>query len=227
MSLATVETTDEITAMQINTRFGLQSIDPESVIEFPAGLPGFDGLSQFKLFHEEGTHTVFYLQSVEDPTVQLPLVSPDNFQVTYEITLSDEELSQLQLNSPADATILVTVARANQAPDGELHANFLGPIVLNTKARVGLQKALKFSRRLSVGWASWVAQWICDLRGAGTTSYYQHALTEQDFRNRRAKHIVYGHTHHAEVVPLDASHAEGFALHQAYFNSGTWRRDVR
>ncbi len=88
----------------------------------------------------------------------------------------------------------------------------------------GLQKALKFSRRLSVGWASWVAQWINELRGAGSGSYYHHALTEQDFRNRRAKHIVYGHTHHSEVVPLDASYAEGYVLHQAYFNSGTWRR---
>jgi UDP-2,3-diacylglucosamine pyrophosphatase LpxH len=88
----------------------------------------------------------------------------------------------------------------------------------------GLQKALKFSRRLSVGWASWIAQWMWQLRGADNSSYYQHALSEQDFRNRRAKHIVYGHTHTAEVVPLDASFAEGYVLHQAYFNSGTWRR---
>jgi UDP-2,3-diacylglucosamine pyrophosphatase LpxH len=88
----------------------------------------------------------------------------------------------------------------------------------------GLQKALKFSRRLSVGWASWVAQWICELRGATTSSYFHHALAEQDFRNRRAKHIVYGHTHHPELVPLDASYAEGYVLQQTYFNSGTWRR---
>ncbi len=88
----------------------------------------------------------------------------------------------------------------------------------------GLQKALKFSRRVSVGWASWIAQWIAELRGASSSSFYQHALTEQDFRNRRAKHIVYGHTHQAEVVPLDASYAEGYVLHQAYFNAGTWRR---
>lgn len=88
----------------------------------------------------------------------------------------------------------------------------------------GLQKALKFSRRLSVGWASWIAQWMWQLRGADNSSYFQHALSEQDFRNRRAKHIVYGHTHHHETVPLDASFAEGYVLNQAYFNSGTWRR---
>jgi len=88
----------------------------------------------------------------------------------------------------------------------------------------GLQKALKFSRRLSVGWASWIAQWMWQLRGADNASYFQHALSEQDFRNRRAKHIVYGHTHGHETVPLDASFAEGYVLNQAYFNSGTWRR---
>jgi UDP-2,3-diacylglucosamine pyrophosphatase LpxH len=88
----------------------------------------------------------------------------------------------------------------------------------------GLQKALKFTRRLSVGWASWIAQWMWQLRGASSASFSEHALTEQDFRNRRAKHIVYGHTHYAEVVPLDASFAEGYVLHQAYFNCGTWRR---
>lgn len=87
-----------------------------------------------------------------------------------------------------------------------------------------LQKALKFSRRLSVGWASWIAQLLTEMRGASSASYYQHALAEQDFRNRRAKHIVYGHTHAAEVVPLDASFADGYVLHQTYFNSGTWRR---
>ena len=57
-----------------------------------------------------------------------------------------------------------------------------------------------------------------------TQSYAQHALAEADCRNRRARHIVYGHTHQQEVVPLDASHADGYVLSQTYFNAGTWRR---
>ncbi|MEM9658725.1 MAG: hypothetical protein AAF961_10225 [Planctomycetota bacterium] len=91
----------------------------------------------------------------------------------------------------------------------------------------GLQQALVFSRRLSVGWASRIAAWIHQLRGAQGASYANHALSEQDFRNRRAHHIVYGHTHSPEMIPLDASHAEGYVLHQTYFNSGTWRRVYR
>jgi UDP-2,3-diacylglucosamine pyrophosphatase LpxH len=88
----------------------------------------------------------------------------------------------------------------------------------------GLERALKFSQRLSVGWASAVATWLNTLRGAKGPSYSEHALAEPDFRNRRARHIVYGHTHLAETVPLDASYADGYVLNQVYFNTGTWRR---
>ena len=91
----------------------------------------------------------------------------------------------------------------------------------------GLQRVLKFSKRLSLGWASSLMKFVNELRGGDEESYARHALAEQDFRNRRARHIVYGHTHSAETVPLDASYAEGYVLNQTYFNSGTWRRTHR
>ncbi|MBX7164884.1 MAG: hypothetical protein K1X74_00925 [Pirellulales bacterium] len=91
----------------------------------------------------------------------------------------------------------------------------------------GLQSALKFSRRVSVGWASSIITWLNELRVPSEGTFFRYALAEQEFRNRRAKHIVYGHTHTAESVPLDASYADGYALQQVYFNSGTWRRVYR
>jgi hypothetical protein len=91
----------------------------------------------------------------------------------------------------------------------------------------GLAGALKFSKKMSLDWSIRVTQWLHKVRGAQSASYYSHALAEPDFRNRRAQHIVYGHTHTAETVPLDASHADSFVLNQTYFNSGTWRRVYR
>lgn len=88
----------------------------------------------------------------------------------------------------------------------------------------GLQGMLKFSKHISIGWASSILRWINGLRGPGDESYSRNALGEQEFRNRRARHIIYGHTHYPESVPLDASFAEGYVLNQTYFNSGTWRR---
>jgi hypothetical protein len=51
----------------------------------------------------------------------------------------------------------------------------------------GLERALKFSKRLSVGRASKIAAWLNSLRGANSSSYHEHALAEPDFRNRRAR----------------------------------------
>ena len=61
-------------------------------------------------------------------------------------------------------------------------------------------------------------------RCVGPLGHAGHALAETDFRNRRARHIVYGHTHQHECIPLDASHADGYVLNQTYFNTGSWRR---
>lgn len=88
----------------------------------------------------------------------------------------------------------------------------------------GLAGALKFSKRDSSQWMHRTLAWQAELRGAGSQSYVSHALAEADLRNRRARHIVYGHTHQHESIPLDASHADGYVLNQTYVNAGTWRR---
>jgi flagellar assembly factor FliW len=142
MSIAGTKLHAETRQLEINTQFGTQTVDPDTLLNFPDGLPGFDELKRYKLFHEDGTATLFYLQSVDDPAVRLPVVDPGLFQVDYQITLNDMELSRLQLDDPADAAVLVTVSRKDTAADGGIHANFMGPIIINTRARVGLQKAL-------------------------------------------------------------------------------------
>jgi hypothetical protein len=90
-----------------------------------------------------------------------------------------------------------------------------------------LAEVLKFSKRVPIGWASKIAGLLGEMRGQQDESYYRHSLAEPDFRSRRAKYVIYGHTHYAENVPLEASYVEGYALNQVYFNSGTWRRTLR
>jgi hypothetical protein len=88
----------------------------------------------------------------------------------------------------------------------------------------GLRRVLRLGRRAAAGRTRAAAAWLRELRRAASDSYAAHAPAEQDFRSRRAKHVVYAHTHAAEIVPLDASHADGCVLEQVYFNAGTWRR---
>lgn len=57
------------------------------------------------------------------------------------------------------------------------------------------------------------------------TSYHEHAehlLVEMQSRSgeRPVEFVVYGHTHHPEIVPLDLA----FPRSWVYLNAGTWRR---
>ena len=87
-----------------------------------------------------------------------------------------------------------------------------------------LQAVLKFSRGVSFATAGRIVQWISEWNPHRQGSYSKYAMKEQAFKSRLARHIVYGHTHHHEVVPLDISAGAQGALTQLYLNSGTWRQ---
>lgn len=86
-----------------------------------------------------------------------------------------------------------------------------------------LRFALSISKRLLNPECSRMICWMAGRIGSRKRSYYPYALREKWFKNRRARFVVYGHTHHHEIVPLDSCFAVRGAVHQIYLNSGTWR----
>lgn len=54
-------------------------------------------------------------------------------------------------------------------------------------------------------------------------SFARHAINEKAFTTRQADYIVYGHTHHHEIIPLDSYHHNGKENYQYLVNTGTWR----
>jgi UDP-2,3-diacylglucosamine pyrophosphatase LpxH len=54
-------------------------------------------------------------------------------------------------------------------------------------------------------------------------SMAKHAIKEHAFTSRQADFIVYGHTHHHEIIPLDTYHRQGKENYQFLVNTGTWR----
>jgi hypothetical protein len=52
--------------------------------------------------------------------------------------------------------------------------------------------------------------------------FFTHALKEKAFQDGDAQFVVYGHTHHHEIVPLDSVPAQQEPTNQMYINSGTW-----
>jgi UDP-2,3-diacylglucosamine pyrophosphatase LpxH len=92
-----------------------------------------------------------------------------------------------------------------------------------------LSAILKISSRTSFNTVNSVVLWVQEkFRNGENLSFADHALKEKAFLDGEADFIVYGHTHHQEVVALDTTtrptrepaHAPIYS--QIYFNSGTW-----
>ena len=126
--------------------FGIVEVSEDKVIDFPAGLPGFEHCKRFALVHEEGkAPTVFLLQSADDPAVAFSVTGPENLGVNYEFGLDDDEVAILQLTSPTEALVAVIVRKEDthgSPATAGLRANFMAPLVINIAARRGLQKVI-------------------------------------------------------------------------------------
>ena len=138
--------------MKIETYlFGSVDVAAEAVIEFPQGLTSFEGLTQFLLIHEsaEGeAPSSFTLQSAQDPHVAFQIVDPLSMGFEYELALTDEEAKTLQLGTngtEADVAVMLTLFKQGDNQPG-LNASVRAPLIINTKARVGIQKIIQRAR---------------------------------------------------------------------------------
>lgn len=110
------------------TRFGSLEIAGEAVIEFPTGLIGLGG-SRYALLASDENATIVWLQSIDDPSLALPVTNPWRFFADYEVELSDEEAARIGITDPADCDVYVTV-RARQSLE-ECTANLRAPILIS------------------------------------------------------------------------------------------------
>ena len=85
-----------------------------------------------------------------------------------------------------------------------------------------MELIVKLSGRASFSTINDIVVWVRDRMWDVENSFASHALKEPAFLNNRARYIVYGHTHHHEIVPLDAEGGPSYEKSQMYFNSGTW-----
>jgi hypothetical protein len=86
-----------------------------------------------------------------------------------------------------------------------------------------MQLVVKISKRTSFDTINDIVVWVRDRLRADDRSLAEHAVREPAFLNDSARFVVYGHTHHHEIVPLDSDGEPPHERHQLYINSGTWR----
>jgi UDP-2,3-diacylglucosamine pyrophosphatase LpxH len=86
-----------------------------------------------------------------------------------------------------------------------------------------LELVLKISKRTSFETLDELVLWVHNKMNENEHSLAENALKEPAFLNNLARFVVYGHTHHHEIVPLDSDGEPPNEQTQFYFNSGTWR----
>jgi len=86
----------------------------------------------------------------------------------------------------------------------------------------GMEMAIKITDRFSFKTIDELVVWIRKKFSSEEITFAKHALKEEAFLDRTAQFIVYGHTHHHEIVPLDSYYRAVRPTSQIYFNSGTW-----
>ena len=127
--------------MQIQTtRFGVVTVDPEHVMNFPQGLLGIGegGAARFALLQSEDWGPFYWLQSADDADVAFLVVDPALFFKDYQVSIREETQADLDLTDAKDGQVMVICNRAGEWITG----NLLGPLVINTRTRVGQQVVL-------------------------------------------------------------------------------------
>jgi flagellar assembly factor FliW len=134
-------------------KLGEIEVDETTVLTFPHGLLGFDDMRRFALVDTHDSGLYYWLQSLDDPGLAFLTAVPWPFFPGYEFELPDADRDALGLVEPAPGTnpeeiptmvLCLLTVDPGDAPGGphEITANLLGPLVINTDARIGRQVVL-------------------------------------------------------------------------------------
>ena len=128
--------------MQINTKaFGYLEIDEKQKVKIPRGLFGFENYTEYALIFDTEHEPFCWLQSVEEIEIAFILIDPFLFRKDYEANVSDEELSEIGINTHDDKILTFSIVTIPQ--DGSpMTANLQGPIIINKNTMTGMQAVL-------------------------------------------------------------------------------------
>ncbi len=121
-------------------RFGVCAYREAEVLSFPWGLPGFVQLRRFIVLQVAEHASFFWLQSLEDTAVALPLIDPWTLFDDYDPRLPSYARVALDLQAPEEFTILAVCVVGTGAR--EMTVNLLAPIVINLRTQTGRQITL-------------------------------------------------------------------------------------
>lgn len=122
------------------TRFGEIDVPDDTLITFPEGVIGFKEARGFVIF-DCGDQGLFkWLQSTEIPELAFVICEAHLIVPQYQVIIGLKEKDLLQLEEPEDAAVCLILVIPEDPQ--ETTGNLLGPIVMNSKSRIGMQMVL-------------------------------------------------------------------------------------
>ena len=127
--------------MLVRTKFfGEVDIDDAKILDFPNGIIGFEDFKKFAIIYDvedENESKISWLQSVEEPTLALPVVDPLAIVAEYSPMIEDELLKPL--GNPADEDLLCLLVMTVPSDMTKVTANLKAPVIINSKTNKGVQ----------------------------------------------------------------------------------------
>ena len=127
--------------MVIKTRyFGEIDVDDQKIITFDEGLIGFENLKKFTLIYNseiESGSTVNWLQSLDEPMIALPVLSPYYVMDNYNPIVEDEVLISLGELKEENTVIFLTLTVPSDIT--KMTTNLKAPIIINADSKKGCQ----------------------------------------------------------------------------------------
>ena len=134
---------------KIKTRpFGEISIDERQIISFPEGILGFDYIKAFAVIDSKDEHSPFkWLQACDEESVAFIIIRPNAFVENYIPDIPQADIESVGAVS-LDELLIFSIVTIPEDPS-KMTANLQGPIIINSKNRLGRQ-AISMSERYFV-----------------------------------------------------------------------------
>ncbi|KHE91516.1 MAG: flagellar assembly protein FliW [Candidatus Scalindua rubra] len=127
--------------MLLKTRlFGEVKVKDEEIIHFTKPILGFDDCRQYLLMENESIFPTFWLQSINDPNLAFPVVSPFSVDDNYSINLQNLDLDDINLKS-LDEALVMTLMVVSQTL-ASIRTNLRAPIIYNPEKKIAKQLIL-------------------------------------------------------------------------------------
>ncbi|MDJ0840957.1 MAG: flagellar assembly protein FliW [Acidobacteriota bacterium] len=124
--------------------FGEVEIDEAKVFEFPEGIPGLKGITQYFIIDRVDLAPFKWLQACQPGYLSLMMLDPVLIDNTYKVNFKDEHR---KIIGDCEESELLTQAIIVVPEDPkQMTANLLAPLLFNTKTRKGMQVVVEGHR---------------------------------------------------------------------------------